>query len=1768
MTIEEYRKKWGLKEEKQPIKEKVSLSDVIKLNSTKNESKKQLNKSTNKLNSYMANQLQGKTPFSSNVNENKKPAFGQNTRYQEQENYSKAVKDAKSTDKYKKLQTRKMQDTYTYEQDKYNYDYAKTVKAYEDPNLFDKTIGRASNAVLGMFDLGGRRVRDDFGNVETKESMSQLRDRLIDGSYKTKVGKFAGSVISEATKSLTAEALNAFTFGLGGSALYAGDIFADTYGNAKQRGYDDTSSLTYGLLVSGENYLLSKVFGAVGQKVYGTEGGLSTKIADGIFNKTNNKFLSNLVANAVSEGGEEFVEEWAQNLTEYAVLYKGENWDKNFNEMMNDALYSATVGAVLGSMVGPNNLSNDIIENAKSAKDISTLDDYKETLDNFKPRSPEEAEVKEDILSKIENKKEEIQQATSSEIKIDEKNALDSIQKQLDETKKAKSTIENTVVNDNETKNEVKKQESPVKEEVVTDTETKEEPKKVKEETKEVKEEKVIEKPVEDGKAKVLKAKYEALTMREKNSVDQIIKLRSELKEGKLSTASANNQIGKLMQGLPKNAKLYLSEYTRYNAELMRNKTSEVTETSELKEQKYSKEDISNDSKNDYDNILKYIRKKGEKVNDYADFDGTKEAYENYLDKKLNKIANPTKSKTVTEVENKAKKAGLSEKETKNVVNKIEHIEKAKSKSSENISEDNITITKKGIKGNISEKIADDVIRIESPNVNPETIDIGDNYKVKKPSKEMIDKSMDEVIDHYMDNLSSKEKSEIEQETRLKKRKFAERIENFAKNTNDKELMKNLKEFNDENYYEQLDIKLNLLNQMKEAYIDADGLRDSFERQYYSGLKGDTVLVNDNMIAQAQGLLTFYLNKGDSKNASEISNYLKKMATSGGQTVAQFKALYQYTPYGIYMEANNLMEASWRDAVKRHDSLWAEKNNPETNPDSKYKFSQEDMDYILKESTELHDLHAKDYSEYCKRKGELQKFIGDRIPHSKAEGFGSWVRTSLLLGTRTIFKNDLSNKFDTAYHATNKVTYSIYDKVLSNKTNIRTAGISIDGSIEGVKAGIDTSKQVLSDMLHSTSTTEFTNRYSTTETSRENVTSDFFGTMPTRYQTKIKALNDVGNWLSQLSNNTMSWGDAKFAAASYADNRLTLLKRNALAQHLQDKSKNIIYDTQVDSTGTYTVSYINTDGQYAKALTTNMEDFIKNNNMKEMKYTKDIDKLALHYAESRTYTGDTEFSKVTSSIINCLDNSIGKVPIIRKTGIKASNFIVPFSRVGSNLCYRLYRTTLLSVPSIRKSFNNYRAELATGEVSFKTQNDLVSRLGDVTTGTIMYAVIGSLAKATFDNIKGDEDDDETSKVKKFMKSIFGSDTYTFKIGDMNVSYDLGGNLSNMLKLGVDTTKTINSEEDKTLEDFVNVVGKDLLEEWTVNNITELLDSKYDGVLKNILSQVARIPSMAIPTFMKDVSTSIDDFTQRTVYDDDYGTYMINSIKDKLPGIRGTLDPKTDSWQNTMKTGSDLFTNVWNTYVASNMLVKDKSDAVSQEVMNMYMVTDKAAVIPNVSKSNFSYQSVKYDLTDEEEQRYLKTYATSAYNNLDKLFSSEIYQNAITEDKLKYIQEVYDYANDEAKKEYLEEIGIEYFNEGQKIIISGQNDKYQQSTILNAIDKNISYQSAKAYGNDTEMFNYYNSYGSYDIYTDANNNIKNIQDTYSNAKGFSTAQRKTAVIEYVNSLPGLTPVQKAMLIKEKYHSSYKGYDNQIKNYLKSQDLSEEAYQKALNKMGIK
>ena len=267
----------------------------------------------------------------------------------------------------------------------------------EETNWYDKTIG---NIVRGAADLGSildiesQKYTTPEGKEVFLPTKNELKQQKVSEDYNTGVGKFLGDVTYNVSKIGTSLAANTLTGGIGGTAAYWTDMYADNYKNAINEGYDKKNAIAYSTVGTAAEYATGKLLGSATK---GLTGGKTSQLSSAISN-TVNKFIksptiSNFIGNAGSEATEEFVQEYVDNLNRLVTLEGSKNVDDYIDvftdkDIFQDALYSAGVGALSGVA------SNITDGTGKTIKDnTAVIRDFRNQLEQSKSETKDATKI-------------------------------------------------------------------------------------------------------------------------------------------------------------------------------------------------------------------------------------------------------------------------------------------------------------------------------------------------------------------------------------------------------------------------------------------------------------------------------------------------------------------------------------------------------------------------------------------------------------------------------------------------------------------------------------------------------------------------------------------------------------------------------------------------------------------------------------------------------------------------------------------------------------------------------------------------------------------------------------------------------------------------------------------------------------------------------------------------------------------------------------------------------------------------------------------------------------------------------------------------------------------------------------------------------------------------------------------------------------------------------------------------------------------------------
>lgn len=1062
------------------------------------------------------------------------------------------------------------------------------------------------------------------------------------------------------------------------------------------------------------------------------------------------------------------------------------------------------------------------------------------------------------------------------------------------------------------------------------------------------------------------------------------------------------------------------------------------------------------------------------------------------------------------------------------------------------------------------------------PSKNKQTVKLGDGRTVTTPSETTREGGLESASKYINDSVSQKEFKDIQREDKSR-RKSLDNLYNKAMNMGDTERASYIKEMRDNNLYTVEHSGYEVFKQTMKLLEDPE----TYYKQYSDKINStDTLSTKDikNLEYMQTSLYKYYADyNSPSYNPTMANSIIQDWAEEGtniAQALAARRQMYNDDPNHVAIRTQQTLNSLFREEAKNHegDVDWLNKNDPMKNSDSPYHMTDTQLSTVNYYANELNKIKDKSSIEYLTTYSQLNNYIqslfGDKKLTDKAKRL---TITNVLASSRIWVQNIKGNFVNLAqFNGVDKLVASSVDRIISNQTQMRSVGMSFEGDIiqglKGYKQGISDSWY---EFKNDVTLSKFKSKYTDSEsTNIADLGKKGFG----------KTFNDeskVGHALNRYQdfvNFALEMGDRPFAEMYYQQSIYNQRMLNAQID-AQASGKNTVYNVNFDEdTKMYKVRYFDENGQ---KINTNMTEEQYNTFSKtavEEELTEQMCNIAEKEALENTYQDD---NKITRAALKMKD-SLNDLFHVGDFGF--GDMVLKFTRTGSNMAKALYEHSPLAVGQLFKDASALNRNIKAGTATIEMQHKVAREAGKLLGGAITMSLIGALDWAGIIDIEGEHDD---KKGDKFKESTMGSQEFSVNLPGGNYSY----------KISNDSTIGSLSRLGKTAEEFLKD-GNNLLE--TLSNMTapftnEIIDnsfmssildlgSSYSDPLDNLARKIASQPSNLLPGFMKDVSISLDNFTQRNTYDENLGQYMINQIINKTP-LRGSdidfdtpignikgLSSKKTAWGEIRSVGGDTLASVWNTFLTGETLSRLKNDKISDEVVRVYTETNNTNAIPSLnSTKNFSYNNKKYDLSEQEQSKYMTTYGKTSYKAVRDLMNTSQYKNATDEQKVKLLDKAYDYAKEKANQQYIESKGQKYYNFNKK---DKKYTEYKKPAFEEIIENDISIEEANYKRNHNNAYKLKTSITGLENYQNIAKDIKEIKDAYSTANGYDYKTRKYAIQSYINELSGLSSTQKAMLSKlENSKGDYSNYDDKILSYIRSLKLTDEEYQYMYKQLGL-
>lgn len=406
---------------------------------------------------------------------------------------------------------------------------------------------------------------------------------------------------------------------------------------------------------------------------------------------------------------------------------------------------------------------------------------------------------------------------------------------------------------------------------------------------------------------------------------------------------------------------------------------------------------------------------------------------------------------------------------------------------------------------------------------------------------------------------------------------------------------------------------------------------------------------------------------------------------------------------------------------------------------------------------------------------------------------------------------------------------------------------------------------------------------------------------------------------------------------------------------------------------------------------------------------------AVNEAYKNTFNNVNEFGKILSNLSS--KGMESRNPAAKGAAILLEG-TVPFKNTPANIVSRgveyspigLMNAIFLNAIKL-KNGTDYHGN------TFTTQN-YIDGIASGLTGTAAMALGALLASAGILEL-GNDEDDEVRGVNKNSINLFG----------YNVGIDWAGVASMPLLMGAELWDkwTKKGEEPLTLADYLNAfksIADPIMDLSMVQGITGLLEtaSYSDNALGEAMTKMATsYLGQFVPTVLGAITRTFFDDTRRTTYTDkNSGTssavqYLLQSMRNKIPGLSQQGMPYLDAWGNEQKTASVLERFLTNFLIPGYPKKVVTEDEVTNNLLEMFDEYGDSAYLPTRAKKKFTVNGKDRNLTQDEYIQYAKERGSTAHGLLGDLMANEHFQQVAPEYQLEAITNVWKYSSQTAAK---------------------------------------------------------------------------------------------------------------------------------------------------------
>lgn len=414
-----------------------------------------------------------------------------------------------------------------------------------------------------------------------------------------------------------------------------------------------------------------------------------------------------------------------------------------------------------------------------------------------------------------------------------------------------------------------------------------------------------------------------------------------------------------------------------------------------------------------------------------------------------------------------------------------------------------------------------------------------------------------------------------------------------------------------------------------------------------------------------------------------------------------------------------------------------------------------------------------------------------------------------------------------------------------------------------------------------------------------------------------------------------------------------------------------------------------------------------------MEPTEQMKEVAVHDALYRTFQDDSTAATSLSRLKRWINNLTGS----EEFGM--GDAILKFPRTPGNLLSRglayspagfVRSLFLASRPLVGKTFDQKQfvesfARAFTGTAGLFGAGTLLYKAGILTGGNKDKPsdVAASERAQGLGNYQIN-----ASALKRFVLSGFDPEAAKLQKGDTLVTYDWFQPAALPIVMGANIGEQNGLDAESFLGQLLTAVadGTDTLVEQPVLQGLQRFSENigFYGLSGAVVRTLATMPASFVPTLMNQVRQLKDNQSRETFSRDVFDT-MLNSVKDRIPGVSETLQPRYTPYGEEIERYQDSGNNVFNVFFNPLFKRTYKDDPEISFILDLYDQTGDLGAVPDKKRLQQTVNGEKMTMGPKQYAAFQKFVGTRTKKYLESIRQDPKFNRLSPEEQSRYIASV-------------------------------------------------------------------------------------------------------------------------------------------------------------------